>query len=213
VDAQLVQQAPDELALRGDEHFHRPDEGLGSAKKVPVNGWPSGCARALTPIQLSTAMPSKMSERVMFKSVVANTRRLLRPVRRLWNEASKRIFGHPNDFLAKCRGVIHVGANTGQERDEYAENRLAVIWIEPIPEVHRKLAENVRSYPKQVAIQALITDKDGTDHVLHVADNEGASSSILEFEKHRDIWPDVHYTHDLKITSQNPSQRNQERRS
>jgi hypothetical protein len=74
--------------------------------------------------------------------------------------------------------------------------------LERSPQANRKLEENVRFYPKQVAIQALVTDKDGAEYMLHVADNEGASSSIFDFAKHRDIWPDIHYTHDLKITSQ-----------
>ena len=36
-------------------------------------------------------------------------------------------------FLADARGVIHVGANVGQERDLYAAYRLPVVWIEPTP--------------------------------------------------------------------------------
>lgn len=40
-----------------------------------------------------------------------------------------------NSFLSKGRGVIHVGANAGQERELYAAFGLHVIWIEPIPDV------------------------------------------------------------------------------
>lgn len=133
-------------------------------------------------------------------AAIAEVRRFLRPVKRAWNKAHKRIFGYPDDYLSDCRGVIHVGANIGQERDDYAERGLAVLWIEPIPEVHLKLAENIRDYPNQVAIEALIADSE-VEHILHVADNEGASSSIFEFGKHKDIWPDINYTHDLKIKS------------
>jgi hypothetical protein len=35
-------------------------------------------------------------------------------------------------FLKDCSGVIHVGANSGQERHLYAQHRLPVIWIEPL---------------------------------------------------------------------------------
>ena len=41
---------------------------------------------------------------------------------------------YPEDaFLRKVSGVIHVGANLGQERAHYARFRLDVVWIEPIP--------------------------------------------------------------------------------
>ena len=32
-------------------------------------------------------------------------------------------------FLKSVSGVIHVGANTGQERDLYAKYHLDVVWI------------------------------------------------------------------------------------
>jgi hypothetical protein len=44
-----------------------------------------------------------------------------------------------HSYLRKVRGVIHVGANEGQERDLYAAFGLNVIWIEPIPEVFQVL--------------------------------------------------------------------------
>ncbi len=107
----------------------------------------------------------------------------------------------PVDFLRSCSGVIHVGANSGQERELYARYGLNVVWIEPIPEVYVALADNIVGYPSQTAINALITDKDGETYTLHVANNEGASSSILDLHDHRDIWPDVHYVRDIVVFS------------
>jgi FkbM family methyltransferase len=95
----------------------------------------------------------------------------------------------PDDFLRSYSGVIHVGANSGQERTLYAQHGLNVVWIEPIPEVYAALTDNIVGYPRQTAINALITDKDGETYTLHVANNEGASSSILDLHDHRDIWP------------------------
>ena len=108
----------------------------------------------------------------------------------------------PNSYLKSCKGVIHVGANTGQERELYDRYRLNVLWIEPIPEVYDALRTNIRNYRNQRAVMSLITDKDDGDYILHVANNNGASSSILLLHHHRDIWPDVAYDRDIHVKSQ-----------
>jgi FkbM family methyltransferase len=97
--------------------------------------------------------------------------------------------------------VIHVGANTGQEREIYARRNLKVVWIEPIPEQFETLQKNIRSLPGQIAINALITDEDGKRYTFHVANNDGQSSSILDFQGHKDIWPDIHYVRDMEMKS------------
>src|SRR5690349_13607521 len=89
--------------------------------------------------------------------------------------------GKPNefdDFLKKCRGVVHVGAHDGGERHVYAKYGLKVVWIEPIPEVYRQLVENIREFPDQIAINSLITNEDDTIYALHISSNSGQSSSI-----------------------------------
>jgi FkbM family methyltransferase len=109
--------------------------------------------------------------------------------------------GDLGDYLSTCRGVIHVGANYGQERDIYASHGLRVAWVEPIPEVHEKLVSNISRLPDQRAIRALITDKHGEECVLHVSSNEGASSSIFDLHMHRDIWPEVSYVREIRVKS------------
>lgn len=104
-------------------------------------------------------------------------------------------------FLRKAKGVVHVGANTGQERAEYATHNLPVLWIEPIPSVFAELKENLRAFPNQLAIQALVTDVDGNDYEFKVASNGGASSSILDLKLHKDIWPEVHYVETIALKS------------
>ena len=120
---------------------------------------------------------------------------LLRPawlrLRRLW---------HPDRFLRRVRGVIHVGANSGPERDEYAALGLEVVWVEPIPEVFERLVENIRPFERQRAVMALVTDVDGREYDFHVSSNEGASSSILPLARHRDLWPHVDYAATVRLT-------------
>jgi FkbM family methyltransferase len=104
-------------------------------------------------------------------------------------------------FLRHVTGVIHVGANTGQERELYEQFGLSVIWVEPIPAVFRKLQENIAGFRRQRAYQYLVTDEDDRQYEFHVADNFGASSSILDLDLHREIWPNVRYTESIAIKS------------
>jgi FkbM family methyltransferase len=107
----------------------------------------------------------------------------------------------PNDYLRSCSGVIHIGANTGQERDTYAGYLLRVIWIEPLPAQFERLNQNIKALPNQIAINGLITDRDDVSTILHVSNNDGLSSSILDLSLHRDIWPGVHYVGDIVVNS------------
>ena len=106
-----------------------------------------------------------------------------------------------NSFLNNVSGVIHVGANSGQEREEYNLYSLDVIWIEPIPEVFKKLEKNIKKYSKQKAYKYLLTNIDNQDIDFKIANNSGQSSSILELNQHKDIWPKVKYTKSIRLKS------------
>jgi FkbM family methyltransferase len=108
---------------------------------------------------------------------------------------------HQDPFLLDARGVIHVGASFGQERELYQSLGLPVVWVEPIPEVFAQLRQNIATFHRQIAVQALLTDRDGVEYTFHISNNEGMSSSILELDLHRDIWPDVDYTHEIQLIS------------
>jgi len=106
-----------------------------------------------------------------------------------------------NNFLNYVTGVIHIGANTGQERELYSRLGLHVIWIEPIPRIFSQLLENIANINHQIAFKRLITDKDDEEYELHISNNSGMSSSIFDLKEHRSIWPDVKYTSILKMNS------------
>ena len=126
--------------------------------------------------------------------IISKIKAMLRPI----THAIKK----PSDsFLNDVSGVIHVGANSGQEREQYNNLGLRVIWIEPIPEVFSELRRNISNFPNQCAYQELITDVDGKEYQFNISNNSGASSSILEFEKHKDIWPNVDYTTSISLNS------------
>jgi FkbM family methyltransferase len=104
-------------------------------------------------------------------------------------------------MMKRLKGIIHVGANVGQERDYYARYGLNVLWIEPIPWVFKDLKSAISSYPKQRALEYLVLDKDGETTTLHVSNNDGESSSVLELALHQDVWPSVQFTRDIEIRS------------
>jgi FkbM family methyltransferase len=107
----------------------------------------------------------------------------------------------PDGYLRSCSGVIHVGANTAQERTTYAGYGLPVIWIEPLPAQFERLKQNIKAFPDQIAINGLITDRDDVSTILHVSNNDGLSSSILDLSLHRDMYPDVDYVGDIAVNS------------
>jgi FkbM family methyltransferase len=104
-------------------------------------------------------------------------------------------------MMKKLKGIIHVGANTGQECDNYASYGLNVLWIEPIPWVFKELKSAISSYPNQLALEYLVLDKDGEATTLHISNNEGASSSVMDLALHQDVWPSIHFTRDIEIRS------------
>jgi FkbM family methyltransferase len=110
-------------------------------------------------------------------------------------------FRSSTSWYHSVTNIIHVGANTGDEAAFYASMKLGVLWIEPIPSVFEILSENIRVYPKQKAVQALLTDADGQKMMLNIASNNGASSSIFDFADHTEIWPQVYFTDKISVTS------------
>jgi FkbM family methyltransferase len=129
-------------------------------------------------------------------------RRTLARISRTASSLFSKIKGDPDFFLKCCSHIIHVGANSGQERELYHSYGLSVDWIEPIPAVYEQLVHNIQSYPKQVAIKALLTDHGGDTVKLNIATNCGASSSIFDLALHRDIWPEIDYVGHLQFQSE-----------
>lgn len=106
-------------------------------------------------------------------------------------------------FLKDARGVIHVGANIGQEKDVYRSFNLPVIWIEPLNGIFEHLCKEIADYPMQAALQYLVTDVDGKEYSFGVSNNGAQSSSIFPFADHKQIWPDVDYigcTYEKSVT-------------
>lgn len=120
--------------------------------------------------------------------------------RTFWNLRSRGLL--PDRFLKGGRGVIHIGANKGQERELYSGYGLKVVWIEPIPDIFRELQSNIAGFPDQAAYNALIAEKDGIQYQFHISDNEGSSSSILEANRELVYeWKTVNFPTSIELES------------
>jgi FkbM family methyltransferase len=97
--------------------------------------------------------------------------------------------------------VIHVGANSGQELAFYDSLGLNVIWVEPNPPLYELLCSNISGLPNQCAYCYLLAAEDGTKYPFYISNNERQSPSFFDFAKHREIWPDVQYTHQIQVAA------------
>jgi FkbM family methyltransferase len=92
-----------------------------------------------------------------------------------------------------------VGANVGEEAHVYNELGINnVVWIEPNDNVYDKLVMNVAQYNHKY-YKFCAGDQNKEEVVLHISNNAGQSSSILELGTHKFAHPEVKYTHDIKV--------------
>ncbi len=80
------------------------------------------------------------------------------------------------------KGIIHVGANSGQERDLYHNLGKLVYWIEADPNIYPKLEENIHGFPNQTSLCALIYDS--IEKVAFNQSKQSERSSIFAFTNH-----------------------------
>lgn len=100
----------------------------------------------------------------------------------------------------KPDGVLHLGANTGQEAPVYAKHGVKeVVWIEAIPAVFNELVRNVDQYG-HTCILACVGEDEGREVEFNISNNESQSSSYLELAHHKIIHPEVSYVGKIKTT-------------
>lgn len=98
----------------------------------------------------------------------------------------------------KPKGVLHVGANVGEEAPVYDELGIKnVVWVEANPYICEKLSRNITPYNHKFYNFAA-TDEDGPV-ILHESNNGSQSSSLLELGTHKIAHPEVHYIQDIPV--------------
>lgn len=99
----------------------------------------------------------------------------------------------------KPKGVLHIGANVGEEAPIY--DLLGIkkqIWIEGNPEIFLKLKQNINHNPQAVALNYVIGDEN-KPVTFHVANNGSQSSSVLELGEHSKQHPDVVFVEHIEL--------------
>ena len=105
-------------------------------------------------------------------------------------------------FLGNSNGIIHIGASGGDEKEIYQNFNLPVLWIEAIPAVFESLQQNIATFAKQRALQALLLDITGEEFTFFISNNQGKSSSIFPLGAHKKLWPKVEYTSETILKSE-----------
>lgn len=111
-----------------------------------------------------------------------------------------------NDLVRKYnmhpKGVLHIGANEGQEAADYFKAGVQhTFWVEPIDEIFEKLDKHVSKFPFKTCrlCNMLLTDEEGQEVDFHIANNDGQSSSILNFGTHTKEHPTVKFVKTIKL--------------
>src|SRR5262245_60934925 len=96
----------------------------------------------------------------------------------------------------KFTGVLHVGANVGEEAPVYSQLGInKQVWVEGNPRLKDDLCKNVLRGPDKYVCHFLAGEENKTA-TLHIANNNGQSSSVLELGTHKQAHPEVHYIAD-----------------
>jgi len=85
-------------------------------------------------------------------------------------------------LLMSCNSILHIGASTGQEAEEYASLNLRVLWFECLPSVAFKLRNHISNFANQNSIEALLGEFEGKEVEIFLASNNYMSSSIFKFD-------------------------------
>ncbi len=97
--------------------------------------------------------------------------------------------------------AVHLGAHYGEEAPFYHGNGVRkVIWVEALPECFEELVRRVSGkFPQDEFYQACLSNVDRKPVTFNVANNEGQSSSFLEFGTHTKEHPTVKFTRKVEM--------------
>ena len=96
------------------------------------------------------------------------------------------------------RGILHIGANDCIEYDEYTKVTKNIVYIEANP----KIVDKIKLLRPEINIyQALITDVNNETHDFKISNNDGQSSSILNFGLHKINHPNVFFVESIPMKS------------
>jgi FkbM family methyltransferase len=97
-------------------------------------------------------------------------------------------------YKIECNSVLHIGGHLAEEASLYRKKGIQrATFIEVDPEVFNEMLIVLERYPGYSGISAMLSNENSISEFF-VASNEGASSSILEPERHLIQRPDIEFT-------------------
>jgi len=102
------------------------------------------------------------------------------------------------------KGLIHVGANTAQEMEQYINlGNFPVVYIDPIDEMIQRISEKINRLKVNghITLKACCSDHTGETISFNIASNNGESSSMLALGSHKSLHPEINYTESIETTT------------
>lgn len=106
-------------------------------------------------------------------------------------------------FHLAPKGIIHLGANTGQEDSIYKKHKVSdVLWVEADPDLAKELQKKFTGRESNTKVACFAaSDRSGTSDFMRTS-NGGGSSSLFRFKKHSELFPKVKPVDTIKVKLQ-----------
>ena len=98
--------------------------------------------------------------------------------------------------VSNIKGIIQIGANSGQEVPLFKTLTQNIILVEPIPHLAEQLKIN---YPTCLTV-ACAAGSANAKSILHIASNNGESSSLLTPIDHKLYYPGVTFNQTIDVS-------------
>lgn len=103
-------------------------------------------------------------------------------------------------YNVHATGVIHIGAHFGQEAQAYWDEGIRnLLFIEAVRPTYKRLCQEMTKFTGSICVNACVSDRDGDIVDFRISNNEGQSSSMLEFDTHRIEHPTVVFTEKTRL--------------
>tara|TARA_B100000242_G_scaffold29228_1_gene17611 strand:+ start:6622 stop:7359 length:738 start_codon:yes stop_codon:yes gene_type:complete len=102
-------------------------------------------------------------------------------------------------FSDEINGIIHVGAHTGEEIEQYIKYKNKIVLFEPQKDIYKKLLENVKNLNNVECFNFGLGSKDEIKTLYKSQGNYGKSSSVLSPKLHLEVQPNISFIEDQKI--------------
>ena len=105
-------------------------------------------------------------------------------------------------FKLTIKGVIHIGANEGQEKNIYKTfNINNILWIEADPKLAQTLNDSINHNDEPgIQVANFAASNVNKQSTFFKTNNNGLSSSILKLKKHKTIFPSIVQTEEFPVT-------------